>query len=208
MWGPLPDELFDLSHSLKELFIAYNRFSGTIPTAIGTMEKLTDFYAYGNELSGSLPSEIGKMKKLENLVLADNRLTGQIPEEVSSMPSLQLFSISNKDENTPGLTGTLPTFKHAPQLTDLYLYGNSISGPIPQDFLSSSNNIFLVILSHNKVRMLPLNSIEGGVFETVSYSLILDVIFLGKTKCRFLGLFRRNWLMGSHPFRWSWKGMR
>jgi Leucine-rich repeat (LRR) protein len=65
--GPFPQELFVLKSSLRGIFISFNSFSGTLPTQIGNLSNLENFYAFDNELSGSIPSEIGVLTNLQNL---------------------------------------------------------------------------------------------------------------------------------------------
>jgi hypothetical protein len=84
-------------------------------------------------------------------VLSENLLYGQIPDELSSMPSLQVFSAFRSEKSGPRLSGSLPSFNKAPQLTRLYLQENEIRGSIPPDFLSASLSAKEVFMSYNSL---------------------------------------------------------
>lgn len=82
-------------------------------------------------------------------MLAENLLYGQMPKQLSSMPSLQVLSVFRRNKSGPRLSGTLPSLDKLPQLTDIYLQGNSIGGEIPRDFLSASRSISTIKLGSN-----------------------------------------------------------
>lgn len=82
-------------------------------------------------------------------VLAENLLYGQIPHELSEMPSLEVFDVFRRGKSGPRLSGVLPSFDKLPQLTDLYLQGNSIQGSIPENFVSASRSLEVVRLGYN-----------------------------------------------------------
>lgn len=64
--GPFPTELVSLSNTLEGIYIAYNSFTGTLPTELGDLLMLDSFYAFDNEFSGPIPSQIGRMVNLKN----------------------------------------------------------------------------------------------------------------------------------------------
>jgi len=147
--GDFPEEIFDLADSLESLFIAYNKFSGTLSKRFGELKKLKDFYAYDNDFTGHIPSELAQLENLQNLVLAENKLSGTINEEFSSMPSLKLFSAYRRLKPGPKLHGKLPSFSNVPQLEGLYLDYNHLTGTIPKDFIAASLGSELITISHN-----------------------------------------------------------
>ena len=152
--GPFPKEIANLAPTLEQLYVAYNDFTGTLPTEFGMLQHLTDFYAYSNEFSGRIPSQIGEMSSLQNLVLSENLLSGQIPSEIGSMTNLGLFSCFRRVKKGPKLSGNLPSFANNPKLTDLYLDHNNIRGSIPSSFLFSSTQMYLVNLASNDVSVI------------------------------------------------------
>lgn len=65
------------------------------------------------------------------------------------MPNLQVFSAFRTEKSGPRLSGSLPSFDKAPQLSDLYLQGNELQGSIPKNFVSASKSIEMIKLSSN-----------------------------------------------------------
>jgi hypothetical protein len=61
---------------LERLYISFNRIDGTLPTKIGELSSLREFYAYMNNMTGKLPSELGNLVYIENLVLGNNHFEG------------------------------------------------------------------------------------------------------------------------------------
>ena len=176
--GPFPSELFNLASTLEGIYIAYNSFTGTLPTELGNLINLNSFYAFDNEFSGPIPTQIGNMTNLNNFgtsfrfcwsicisaltpppVVSENLISGIIPTEMSGLVNLQLFSAYRLDKPGPSLSGPLPSFNQNPQLVDLYLEGNALTGEIPSDFLEASTKALRVTLAHN--------ALEGTVPATL-----------------------------------------
>ena len=60
------------------------RFSGTIPPALGALDHLRRLDLYGNALAGPIPPELGALRHLTELRLGLNRLKGPIPVELGA----------------------------------------------------------------------------------------------------------------------------
>jgi len=150
--GPLPSELFDLSSTLKALYMNGNFFSGSISPAVGGLTSLTDFYAHDNDFSGTIPSEVGLLTSLENMVLSENLIWGSIPSHFSSLDALQVLSVYRRTKPGLRLSGPLPAFDYVPNLIGLYLDGNDLTGAIPASFLNASAKPEIqVFLAHNQL---------------------------------------------------------
>jgi Leucine-rich repeat (LRR) protein len=67
-------------HLLLDLFD--NSLTGSIPSEIGALTRLTALSLYSNSLTGFIPSEIGALTRLTALYLYSNSLTGSIPESL------------------------------------------------------------------------------------------------------------------------------
>jgi len=149
-----PKELTKL-HKLKNLFINKNKLHGTLPTEIGKMTSLKHLNAYDNSLSGLIPSEIGLLTELELFSMAENAFTGTIPTTVNSMTSLQTFSLHTGVNKKEALTGTLPQFRNIPNIKEVYLDGNALTGTIPHNFLENATTADAYIhigLSFNQLK--------------------------------------------------------
>eukprot|EP00241_Pyramimonas_parkeae_P012156 CAMPEP_0114249738 /NCGR_PEP_ID=MMETSP0058-20121206/14313_1 /TAXON_ID=36894 /ORGANISM="Pyramimonas parkeae, CCMP726" /LENGTH=222 /DNA_ID=CAMNT_0001363325 /DNA_START=46 /DNA_END=714 /DNA_ORIENTATION=- len=60
--------------------------SGTIPTEIGTLTRITHLGLGTNRrITGTLPTELGMLTSLTNLFFDYNQLTGSIPNELSAL---------------------------------------------------------------------------------------------------------------------------
>ncbi|KAA8545362.1 hypothetical protein F0562_020146 [Nyssa sinensis] len=120
-------------------------------------------------LTGSLPSSIGNLKKLSNLILVGCGFTGLIPDTIGSLQQLVflegfqlwLFDNNNFTGNIPftlGLVQTLEVLGPAPSnlnnltsVKELLLCNNKLTGPIPN--LTGMNSLRYVDMSNNTFNM-------------------------------------------------------
>eukprot|EP00980_Cylindrotheca_fusiformis_P010929 scaffold2499_cov125-Cylindrotheca_fusiformis.AAC.20 len=78
--GILPPQFaYGLGDSMESLDIGFNKFSGTLPSAIGKLKKLVHFYAPYNDFDGTFPVETKYMNVNLLLNFTENRLHGSIP---------------------------------------------------------------------------------------------------------------------------------
>lgn len=169
----IPDELYSLT-GLKHLYISDANLSGPLSSKIGNLKQLQDFYCHGNDLSGELPESIGDLTDLEVLVLSENLFVGPIPDSIVRLTKLESLFIDSFTRRSAGLSGPLPSFEGMPALRQLYLNSNSLTGQIPESFLSNEklileNNLSpqsLVALARRKQRInvgLKGNRLEGSI---------------------------------------------
>ena len=79
-----------------------NGLSGSIPAAIGDLDKLTRLSLADNSLSGTLPSELKNLTGLEELRLTANRsLTGPLPSGISDLSNVDTLSIGSTELCVP-----------------------------------------------------------------------------------------------------------
>ena len=74
-------------------------------------------------ISGGIPAEIGNLTRLEMLNIDHASLTGDIPYSIFNISSLTMLSLSFNS-----LSGSIPTFDNLPQLAELYLTSNKLTG--------------------------------------------------------------------------------
>ena len=123
--------------------------SGTITQNFGQMSHMINILIWGTKLSGSLPESIGLMSTLGNFLAMGTRLSGSLPKSFVNVSALRTFDIS--DDFISGdlsnlalshditnlhirwnrLSGSLISFKNAPNLTGVLLTGNQLSGTFP-----------------------------------------------------------------------------
>ncbi|XP_059459304.1 probable LRR receptor-like serine/threonine-protein kinase At3g47570 [Corylus avellana] len=158
LFGTFPYSLCNIS-ILKIIDVGSNRFNGILPANIGlTLSNLLYLYIGDNEFSGPIPVSLSNASQLEFLDLTRNNFVGQVPTGLGNLLSLSLLVVggnnlgsnSVKDldfvtslENCTKLEtlgffdnnfeGSLPDSigNLSKQLSDLYIYGNQISGIIP-----------------------------------------------------------------------------
>ncbi|MGN6491921.1 MAG: T9SS type A sorting domain-containing protein [Agriterribacter sp.] len=123
--------------------------SGTISPSIGNLSELTtlyiDFFTEGN-LTGSIPATVANLSKLQELIIGPNNLTGAIPDDIGrNQPELFNIYIWNNP-----LTGTIPSgLEYASSLLELYISNTQISGTIPLFF--NKLPLFSLELSNNQL---------------------------------------------------------
>ena len=154
--GPFPPQILQLPN-LSSLMANYNHWTGPLPTQIGSLWHLQHLFLYQNDLQGPLPTQLGHLVNLQTLTLALNQFTGNLPTQLEQMTSLQILSLQQQEQydnnNAPALlfTGPLPALAHAPDLRQVYLQNNALTGRIPDNFLQStpSDAPLHLDLSHN-----------------------------------------------------------
>ncbi|XP_021834220.1 probable LRR receptor-like serine/threonine-protein kinase At3g47570 [Prunus avium] len=149
--GTLPHELSHL-HRLKLISFAFNNFMGSIPLWFGSFPKLQSFSLWGNQFSGSIPTTIFNLSTLQEIDLEYNQLSGGIPRKIGNLTMLKRIYLShNKFTEIPNEIGFLDQVEHLfvqvnalkghvpaslfnmSSLTILTLYGNSLSGGLPDN---------------------------------------------------------------------------
>lgn len=139
--GSLSPLLSLLTH-LATLDLSDNSFYGQIPPSISSLLNLRTLSLRSNNFSGSLPSSITNLKSLETLDLSRNSLSGFLPKSMDSMTGLRWLDLSfNK------LAGSLP--KLPPNLLELAVKGNSLSGSVSKSSLGGLTQLEVVELSEN-----------------------------------------------------------
>jgi len=174
----IPNELYSLQR-LKHLYISDANFSGPLSSELGNLSKLQELYCHGNDLTGEIPQTIGDLANLEVLVLSENLFVGPLPESISNLSKLESLFLDSFTRRSAGLSGPLPTFEGMPLLRQLYLNENSLTGPIPESFLSnedllSSSNASpeaVAALARRKQKInvgLKGNRIEGSIPKSLA----------------------------------------
>ena len=102
-------------------------FSGSLPAALGKLERLTFLDLRGHELEGAIPAELGDLARLQLLLLSGNDLSGAIPAELGELSKLRVLQL-----NGNGLDGPIPAaLGSLASLRTLKLHGNDLSGELP-----------------------------------------------------------------------------
>ncbi|PIN02859.1 Serine/threonine protein kinase [Handroanthus impetiginosus] len=128
----IPPDFFDGMNSLQSVYLDYNPFdSWVIPDGLKSASTLQTFSATSANISGPLPNFFGPetFSSLTNLHLAFNNLEGPLPSTFagSSIQSLWL----NGQRSSSRLNGSIAILQNMTQLSQVWLHGNSFSGPLP-----------------------------------------------------------------------------
>ena len=126
--GSIPPELGDLAR-LEALDLYVNELAGSIPPQLGNLASLELLVLGGNQLSGPIPPELGKLVNLKRMYLGWNELSGSIPPELGDLASAELLHLAWNE-----LSGSIPPeLGNLPSVRLLRLGGNELSGPIPPE---------------------------------------------------------------------------
>ncbi|KAM1387862.1 hypothetical protein ACFX2I_016053 [Malus domestica] len=171
---------------------------GTIPAAIGLLDKLVNLEITDDNLTGRLPAEMANLTSLKHLNISNNAFSGSFPGEiVLGMTDLEVLDAYNNNFN-----GTLPIeLVSLKNIKHLHLGGNYITGEIPEDYseiqsleyLGLNGNLLTGKLPASLSRLKNLremyvgyyNSYDGGIPPELGSLSSLQV--LDMSSCNLLG---------------------
>ncbi|XP_020232655.1 receptor protein kinase TMK1 [Cajanus cajan] len=147
----MPVDFFAGMTNLQEVSIGYNPFPNwEIPGGLKECVALRSFSAISAGLVGKIPDFFGKDGPLPGLVtlsLSFNSLEGGLPATLSGSAIEYLWL--NGQQSSGKLNGTLDVLKNMTSLKQIWVHGNSFTGPIP-DF-SNHDQLFDVSLRDNQL---------------------------------------------------------
>ncbi|XP_010553548.1 PREDICTED: receptor-like kinase TMK3 isoform X2 [Tarenaya hassleriana] len=128
----VPKDLFTGMTSLQGVYLDNNPLSSSvIPDSIKDAPSLQELSLINCSISGKIPDFLGGQThiSLARLHLSFNYLEGELPASfaTSSFQSLWL----NGQQSTGKLNGSISVLQNMTSLTEVWLHGNSFSGPIP-----------------------------------------------------------------------------
>ena len=131
--------------SIDVLSLRENNLHGSIPWELVLLTNLAYINVQLNALSGSIPTRVNELKSLEFFVADQSRLTGTLPEIFS--PLMQIISLSSNE-----FTGPIPDSWGAtmPDLTEIILVGNMLTGSLPAS-IGRLSNLGNLIVNQNQL---------------------------------------------------------
>ncbi|GMH23009.1 hypothetical protein Nepgr_024852 [Nepenthes gracilis] len=127
------------SFQLQALTADHNRFSGSIPPSLNSLDKLETFTVSHNQISGAIPDELGSVLRLRVLDLSSNFINGKLPPSLCNLSSLVTLNLSKNH-----LKGSIPpNISNISGITILDLSENDLTGEIPASISSLTNLTFL-----------------------------------------------------------------
>ncbi|KAI3833428.1 hypothetical protein MKX03_019923 [Papaver bracteatum] len=171
------------------IYLSNNNLSGSIPSQIGSLSKLTHFDLSMNKFSVHIPLEIGFLTNMNLSDLSQNHISGQIPTSICNLSNLnalylhtnkfsgtipleigKLESLVDLDLSTNNLNATIPaSICNLRNINTLYLYVNNLSGYIP---LEIGKIEFLVDLD------LSTNNINGPIPASICKFRNINTLYL------------------------------
>ena len=163
----IPPDLYSLTQ-LTKLHIAECGLQGNLPNDIHRLSLLHELNLYGNSLTGALPDGMSRLVQLRHLTLSYNQFHGTLPNYLDDFLVLQELWAVNND-----FSGPIPSLNRSPDIRNIHLNGNSLTGDIPEDFivgaLDGPGRRIQVNLAHN--------ALEGYVPNTLNNLEDLDIIW-------------------------------
>ncbi|KAK3156719.1 hypothetical protein QOZ80_2AG0110950 [Eleusine coracana subsp. coracana] len=117
-----------LPPSLEHLNLSHNALHGTVPPELGSLRRLQMFNLVHNNLTGTIPASVGNLTSLIVLSLTNNNLAGAIPGALGERCAARL---NRKPFHEHGVLQHKRQHVKLDKLSNLYLYGNKLSGQIP-----------------------------------------------------------------------------
>ena len=162
--GAIPGSLNSLT-KLEALYLPGNQLRETIPD-LSSLTAMKYLDLGGNMLTGDIP-DLSALTNLEDLYLQDNQLRGTIPN-LNTFFNMQYLDLSQNllegaipDLNSLGVLKGLylhqnqltekipPSLSYLTNLRELFLWGNQLSGPIPN--LSRLTSLQYLFLQDNQL---------------------------------------------------------
>ncbi|XP_038682114.1 probable leucine-rich repeat receptor-like protein kinase At5g49770 isoform X3 [Tripterygium wilfordii] len=180
--GQLTGDISTLSE-LQTLDLSYNKgLTGSLPSSIGDLKKLTNLILVGCSFSGHIPESIGSLQQLVFLSLNSNRFSGTIPPTIGNLTNLYWLDLADNqlEGPIPFSKGTTPGLDMLVHAKHFHFGKNKLSGPIPPQLFSSNMALIHVLFDSNQL--------TGSIPSTLVLVQTLEVL-----------RFDRNSLSGSVP---------
>lgn len=187
--GKIPSNFFDDQSAMEELNIGANEMSGSIPSEVGLVSKMSNLYLFDNMFTGTIPV-LGNMPlinfqaqenkftgimpfdysysgtwadTLREWWVYDNQLTGSLSESLSFLTSLEDLRINNNK-----LTGSIPeSILDLKRLFRLDVHSNALTGTVPEGIGS------LPVLRDVRLQF---NSLDGIVPTSLCFLESMEVL--------------------------------
>lgn len=128
----IPSDFFNGMSSLQHVYLDHNTFdSWVIPESLKSASTLQVLSATSANITGTIPDFISgdAFAGLTTLHLSFNYLEGGLPSSFAST-SIQSLWLNGQNSRSK-LNGTLDVLQNMTQLTEVWLHGNSFTGPLP-----------------------------------------------------------------------------
>ncbi|CAL0314907.1 unnamed protein product [Lupinus luteus] len=150
-FNSMPSDFFKGMTNLIDIRIDYNPFSQwNIPDSLQDCVSLTSFSGMNASFVGKIPGFFGKDGPFQGLVylaLCFNSLDGELPHSFSGSSMERL--LVNGQQSMNKLNGTIAVLQNMTSLKQIWVHGNSFTGPIPD--LSNHDQLYDVSFRDNQL---------------------------------------------------------
>ncbi|KAM7250186.1 hypothetical protein ACFE04_022069 [Oxalis oulophora] len=131
---------------LMFIYVPFNNITGLVPLSLTNCSQLRELDLSSNGFTGNIPSGFcSNFGFLESVFLAGNYLSGSVPSELGNCRNLKRIDLSFND-----LKGEIPSsYWTLPNLSDLVIWANSLTGEIPEGICVKGGNLETLILNNN-----------------------------------------------------------
>ena len=91
VWGGL---LCNAGSVVSITFIGFG-ITGTIPSSVGLLSRLTKLDLHSNSIQGIIPSSFGNLNNIQTLRLDSNKLSGSVPSSICSNMALTNINVAD-----------------------------------------------------------------------------------------------------------------
>ncbi|KAF7087065.1 hypothetical protein CFC21_090286 [Triticum aestivum] len=136
--------------SLKELYLSYSNWIGSIPSDLANMTALQVIDLSANQLVGLIPEKLENLCNLTRMRFSGNNIGSSIGEFMRRLPKCSWNTLQEFSVQDANMTGNLPSWiGNMTNLSVLHAPENMLSGPLPVGVGAPSNLKWLILGNNN-----------------------------------------------------------
>ncbi|XP_044415569.1 receptor-like protein EIX2 [Triticum aestivum] len=173
--------------SLKELYLSYSSWIGSIPSDLANMTALQVIDLSGNQLVGLIPEKLGNLCNLTRMRFSRNNIGSSIGEFMRRLPKCSWNTLQEFSVQDANMTGNLPSWiGNMTNLSVLRASQNMLTGPLPVGVGTLSSLKWLNLRNNN----------FSGVLLKEQFSNLGKLELLGLSHNNFSGVLLKEQFAG------------
>ncbi|CAM8907189.1 unnamed protein product [Rhodiola kirilowii] len=156
--------LYNVSSSFELLNIANNSFTGTLAQNMDiAFPKVFFLSLWGNSFTGTIPSSLANISRLTSIQLHDNNLSGRVPDNLGKLENLRTLNLAtnNLGSEKSNDLNFIDSLTNCTKLEKLGFYTNRFTGSLPDSVANFTSKLKLLIMHGNHIK----GSIPEGIGE-------------------------------------------